>query len=323
MNDDLLYSLQQPPDPAYAAHLRQRLAHDTAHRDGRHWPLRRMAIAAAVVLVVGGLFTVPTVRASAESLLAMFRVANFVGVRMEPRTMKTDAAAVDLPRLLGEQVQLVQDPGRPVNVGSVADASAAAHFSVAEPAELPKDAQLTDIAVQGPGVVRVTADADRLRDALSALNIRDLEVPQALDGKVAVVRTGSVVRLGYALRTLSFSVFQTTTPDIALPSGIDLAELGEMALRISGMPRADAHQFAQTIDWHSTVLVPVPPNAEQFRQVDINGHQALIVQSVPVGTAQQSPRRLTSVLWSSGSKVFAVQGTLPMGDIMQVAKSIR
>jgi hypothetical protein len=322
MNNDLLYSLQQPPDPAFAAQLRQRLAHDPGRRDGHRWPLRRVAIAAAAVLIVSGLFTVPTVRASAESWLAKFRVANFIGLRMRTPALKTDAA-VDLPRLLGEQVQLVQDPGRPVNVASVADASAAAHFAVSEPANLPADARLTDIAVQAPGVVRITADAERLRDALNALNIRDLEVPPALDGKVAVVRTGSVVRLGYALRTLSFSIFQTTTPDIALPSGIDLAQLGEMALRMSGMPRADAHSFARTIDWHSTVLVPVPPNAEQFRQVDVNGHQGLMVQSVPIGTTSQSPRRLTSILWSTGSKVFAVQGTARMDDLLQVATSIR
>jgi hypothetical protein len=323
MNDDLLSSLQQAPDPAFAARLRQRLAQDAGRPEARQWPLRRAAIAAAVVLVVAGLFTVPAVRVSAESFLAMFRVANFVGVRIETRTVNTAAEAVDLPRLLGEQVQVVQEPGRPVNVGSVADASAAVHFTVAEPTDLPRDSRLTDIAVQAPGVVRITADVERLRDVLNALNIRDLDVPQELDGKIAVVRTGPVVRLGYAVRGLTFSVFQTTTPDIALPDGIDLAQLGEMALRISGMPRTDAHRFAQTIDWHSTVLVPIPPNAEQFRQVDVNGHQGLAVQSIPLGGSSQSVRHLSSVLWSTGTRVFAVQGTVPMGDLLATAISIK
>jgi len=323
MNDDLLYSLQQSPDPAFAAQLRQRLAQEVGHRETRRWPARRAAVAATVVLVIAGLFTLPVIRASAESFLAMFRVANFVGVPMERRALKADGAAVDLPRLLGDQVQVLQDPGRPVNVGSVANASAAAHFAVAEPTYLPRDTRLADVAVQAPGAVRITADADRLRDALNVLNIRDVEVPQGLDGKVAVVRTASVVRLEYAVRGLSFSVLQTTMPDIALPSGINLAQLGEMALRISGMTRVDAHRFAQTIDWHSTVLVPVPPNAEQFRQVDINGHQGLMVQSIPPGTASQSQRRLSSVLWSTGSRVFAVQGTVPAGDALQIAASIR
>ena len=321
MNDDLLYSLQQAPDPAFAATLRRRLAQDHSAGDARPWRLRRAAAILLPMLVAAGLFTMPAVRASAESFLAMFRVANFVGVRMETRALTRDA--VDVPRLLGEQVQMVQDPGRPVNVTSVADASAAAHFTVAEPADLPRDSRLTDIAVQGAGVVRITADAERLRDALNVLGIRDLDVPQDLDGKVAMVRTGSVVRLGYAVRGLSFTVFQTTTPDIALPAGINLAQLGEMALRISGMPRVDAHNFAQTIDWHSTVLVPIPPNAQGFRQVDINGHQALLVQSIPFGTPTESQRRLTSLLWSTGSRVIAVQGTVPMGDIIEIALSIR
>jgi hypothetical protein len=324
MNDDLLSALQQQPDARFVQTLHERLRHQSARpATARARPVRRIATAVTAAAAVVVLFAMPAMRAYAESFLAMFRVANFVGVRMDTRTLQDDARAVDLSRLLGEQVQFVQDPGRPVNVTSVAAASAAAHFTVAEPTDIPRETRHTEIAVQGAGVVRITADSERLRDLLDALNIRDLAVPQDLDGKVAVVRTGPVVRLGYSVRGLSFNVLQTTTPDIALPGGIDLAQLGEMALRISGMPRIDAHRFAQTIDWHSTVLVPVPPNAEQFRQVDVNGHQGLMVQSIPLGTPERSQRRLSSLLWSTGSRVFAVQGTVPGGDVLQIANSIR
>src|SRR5437868_3945329 len=81
MNEELLYSLQQQPDPAFARTLRDRLQRDpVSRRAHRAWPIRQLGMAAAVVLVVGGLFLSPGMRASAESFLSLFRVVNFVAV---------------------------------------------------------------------------------------------------------------------------------------------------------------------------------------------------------------------------------------------------
>jgi hypothetical protein len=122
------------------------------------------------------------------------------------------------------------------------------------------------------------------------------------------VRTSSVVRLAYEWRgNQAVSIYQTPTPNVSMPAGIDLPRLGEIVLRILGLPREEARRFANTIDWHSTVLVPVPPNATSFRQVDIAGHQGVSIETV-VPSAAGTRRRSTLIFWSANGRVFAMEG---------------
>src|SRR5262250_3321102 len=85
MNDDFLDSLRREPDPAFAAWLQADLKRsDTAAVPARaRWPLAKVAAAIAIVAIVAGMFTVPAVRVSAQSFLALFRVVNFVAVRVD------------------------------------------------------------------------------------------------------------------------------------------------------------------------------------------------------------------------------------------------
>src|SRR4051794_18919019 len=102
MDDDLLYTLRREPDAAFADRLRAALRHQaSAGSQQRGWPIRRLVTAAVVVLAVSGLLSVPAVRASAQSFLALFRVVNFVAVPVSNRnTVGITSQQLDLPRLL-------------------------------------------------------------------------------------------------------------------------------------------------------------------------------------------------------------------------------
>jgi hypothetical protein len=323
MNDEFLYTLRETPDAAYAERLRGRLHQLPAESTGlRRWPGRQVFAGGAVLVVVAALFSLPGVRTSAQSFLAMFREVNFVAIPVDSRLTGITGQQLDLTRLLSERVQVIQDPGTPVNVLSVDAAAQSAGFVVAQPSWLPVATTLAQVQIQGPRVVRVTADADRLREILKTLGIRDLEVPQEIDGQVGFVRTSSVVRLAYEWRgNQAVSIYQTPTPNVSMPAGIDLPRLGEIVLRILGLPREEARRFANTIDWHSTVLVPVPPNATSFRQVDIAGHQGVSIETV-VPSAAGARRRSTLIFWSANGRVFAMEGSLAPFELLQMAKSI-
>ena len=53
---------------------------------------------------------------------------------------------------------------------------------------------------------------------------------------VAVIYRAEGLRVGF---------IQAHSPEVSLPAGTDLARLGELGLRILGMPPAEAHRFAQ------------------------------------------------------------------------------
>ncbi len=321
MNHDAwLHALRTDPSPVFKAQLRERLrAQEPAAETRHYWP-RRALIAAAAVMLVGVLLSVPGVRASVAQFVSLFRVINVVAVPVDSsRIDRLKAEHLEIGALIGEHVQVVQDPGAPVNFASFGDAAAAAGMALATPQWLPDNTQVIETAVVGERVMRVTANSLRLQQVMDALGINDLTVPAGLDGHVVNVRVPPVVMIRYehqnARRT---RLFQARTPQLTLPNSIDARALGEIGLRILGLAPAEAKQFANAIDWHTTLVVPVPPNATSFQQVDIGGHRGVLIQHQP---RNQSPT--STIVWSTPERVFALVSIQHVAEAMAMATSVR
>jgi hypothetical protein len=320
-NEAWLRALRTDPSPLFKAELRERLrAQEAAPLDTRRdWP-RRALVAAAAVLVVGVLIWVPGVRASVAQFVSLFRVINVVAVPVDSsRIERLKADDLQIGALIGEHVQVVQDPGPPLDVSSFADAAAAAGMTLATPQWLPNNTRVIETAVVGERVMRVTANSQRLQQVMDALGIRDLTVPAGLDGQVVNVHVPPVVMIRYDHQNGRRSrLFQARTPQLTLPSSIDVQALGEIGLRILGLPPAEAKQFAHAIDWHTTLVVPVPPNASSFQQVEIAGHRGVLIQHQP---RNQSPT--STIVWSTPERVFALVSIQGVADAMTMATSVR
>jgi len=132
----------------------------------------------------------------------------------------------------------------------------------------------------------------------------------------------AVVQQRFRNEKRTAELLQAKSPEITLPTGVDLAALGEIGLRILGLEHAEARRLAQTIDWRSTMLIPVPGNAGSFRQVEVSGQPALLV-TAKGERKDGSPREGTIVLWSRGDMVYALAGNLSNMDLLQMANSVQ
>jgi hypothetical protein len=325
MEETQLNSLRRDPSPAFAARLQATLREQETSRSKAAWPrLRAVAVPAVVVAVIGGLLSVPSVRASAQSFLALFRVVNFVAVPVdESRIAILQSETLDPPHLIGEQMEVLEDPGPPIGVVSPEQAGAAAGFTVKVPGYEPTAVLLTGIEVKGQQRMRATADAQRLREVMEALAITDLEVPEGLDGQVVDVRIPPVVMMRYERGgTPAVEFLQAQSPEVSLPEGINLSALGEIGLRILGLSPIDAREFAQSIDWHTTLLLPIPAAATSFKQVTINGQPGVAIERVrnlPEGGRSVSH----TYLWSRDGHVFVLNGALSTIDMLKMAESLK
>ena len=282
------------------------------------WP-RRALVAAAAVVVMAVLLSVPAVRASVAQFMSLFRVVHFVAVPVDSsRLDRLKAENLEIGTLIGEHVEVVQDPGPPVSVVSMADAAAAAGMTLAVPQWLPANTAVMETTVMGERVVRVTANSQRLQQVMDALGINDLTVPAGLDGHIVNVRVPPVVMIRYEHGKRRSRLFQARSPQLTLPDSLDLPALGEIGLRILGLAPAEAKQFAQAMDWHSTLIVPVPPNASSFRQVSIGGRLGVLIHHQP---RDQSPTH--TIVWSTPDRVFALVSILAAEQALQMANSVR
>jgi hypothetical protein len=190
---------------------------------------------------------------------------------------------------------------------------------IAVPQWLPDGSSILEMTVMGERVVQITANAVRLQQVMDALGITDLSAPAALDGQVISFRVPPVVMVRYDHANGRRSrLLQARAPQVTLPTSVDLPTLGEIGLRILGLSPADARQFAQAIDWQSTLLVPIPPVVSSFRQVSINGRSGIVLQHQP---PDQSPTSV--VLWSTPDRVFALVSITGVEQVLAMAESVR
>lgn len=327
MNDDrFMHALQRDPRPEHARSLWQRLrgmgpVEDETPRFA--WTPALAGVAAAVALV--SLFVFPSVRASAQAFLDLFRVRNFVAVTVNPDRIKAlDAQKLDLRSMIGEHTQMLQEPGPRKAFLSPAAAGAAAGMFVRTPGWLPSGMSLADtVWVQGEGRMRITADAARLRQVLDALQLGDVQVPAGLDGQTIDVHAFPAVQQRFLSERRRAMLMQAKSPEVGLPSGVDLARLGEIALRVMGLSENEARSLAARTDWRSTLLVPVPLTAGSFREVDVNGAKGLLVSYEEPAAGDRPARHAVMLLWSQGEDVFAFAGNVSSDDLVQMAISLR
>jgi hypothetical protein len=319
MDDQFMHGLRAAPPAAFAKDLRERLKYQERAEPSAHSFLqrRRVAFGAAAAVLMVALFALPSVRASAQQFLNLFRVVNFTAVPVNvDRLNQLSRDGLDIGRLIGEQVQVLAEPGPAQIFATPADAAAAAGVSLRMPAAVPSNLTLVRIEVEGARSARVTANTRKLQDVLDALGIADVGPPSGLDGQMATLHVPPVMRVVYANGDREVSFLHARSPEVALPAGLNLPLLGEIGLRIMGLDRVAAHTLAQAIDWRGTLVLPVPARASSFRRVDIRGNRGLFVEST-------ERRDLTAVAWSDGGSVFGMTGSVNGQVLLQMADSVQ
>ena len=284
MDDQFLYDFRENPSPEFADKLRRKLNAQAASELRTHSPIWRrpaaVALSAAAVFLIALSF--PAVRAVAQQFLDLFRVQRFVAVSADPERLKQIARIAnegfDVKSLLSRNVKVVKEPKRLQPVDSIAAAEQLTGLTVQLPATLPREVVQEQIRRLGrQGAVEFTADTVLLQDVLDALDLRDVLVPQQLNGAVVKIRMPPQVVTKYQRNGMAqASLMQAASPEISLPPGVHLPEIVEIALRILGMGLDEARQYAYAIDWRGTVLVPVPADVASFREVEVGTSQGLL-----------------------------------------------
>ena len=330
MDERQLHEFRREPNPQYAERLRERLRRHERAGALRWRPAFGAAVAAAVI---ASLFLLPSVRVSAQAMLDMFRVRKFAAVEFDPaRIEQLQQAEKGNPMMMLGSPQVLQEPGEPQTVATPEAAGTLAGIDVRTPSELPGGLVLNKVWVEGAGAVRFTADAKRLRSLLEALEIRDLDVPQAIDGKVVSVRKPQVVFQEFTNKKRHAVLIQARSPEVSLPAGANLPQLAEIGMRILGVEASQARRLSHSVDWNTTLLVPVPQDASSFRGVEIHGNPGLIVTSSGegrlgegAGHPREGERRQEGsiVMWTEDDRVFAVAGNLTDLEMMRIAEAVR
>ena len=320
MDDRTLHEYRREPEPEFARSLRERLRRQ--ERVVRSHRAVRLLAAAGGVAVLAALFTIPSVRVSAQSFLELFRVRRFAAVPFqESRFEALRSAGEDHESLVFDRTEKVLDPGPPRYVASREAASREVGYAVSTPGYLPGGLTADSVFVQGEGAVKLMVSEAKLRALLRRLDLNDVPVPTGLDGRwIEVRKPPMVLQSFHSPRGTRTTFIQARSPEISVPSGWDVERLAEIGLRVLGLEEREARRMAHSTDWRSTLLVPVPMNASRFRQVTVHGQQGLLI-TMTDRTPEGGRRESALLLWSEGDRVFCLQSRLSGPALVQMAES--
>ena len=322
---DRLPALAAIDNPATAWAAFQNKREDWMEREQNRWSLgQRLSLAGAALGVVAVVLvlTVAPVRAWAESLLGIFRVERFTVLEIDPSALKGNALKNNqllnqaIGRVISDEVTVTQKPQKPQPVADVAAASKATGFAVQLlPGETP-----SGLLVESGAAMQMKLNRDRIQSILDEAGRSDLQIPASVDGATVGVRVPAGVlafygNCGKAGSETGFytsngadasciSLIELPSPVVSAPQEIDPAQIAQVALQFMGMSANDAANFTQTVDWTSTLVLPVERGKTNYEQVHVNGNEAALIRP-----SRQGPAGHYSLMWVDNGIVFGLSGT--------------
>ncbi len=268
---------------------------------GRAW---RPALAGGIILaLLVGVFSFAPSRAWARQLLGIFRVNKFAVVSVAPDQARIEAAGQALQDKLfvGEPEMIADEPT--VQVKSVAEASQKAGFTVRVPKALSAKPQ---ISVKGRSEASFTFSREGL---VTLLNLAGMD-PAAIPNNFNTAKLHVTVPAMANVEIGDYRITQVRAPEIDYPEGIDPQVIGQAGLRIMGVSPQEAERITGKLDWTNTLLLPIPKDAAEYREVIVAGEQGVILiprpQAVKQAAKVAAEAPSTSIRQSDVDKVESV-----------------
>jgi len=288
-------------------------------------PIVRYGVPALLILAL--VFAFPATRALAGELLNLFRVQRVTVVPVDFTGMQQLNGAVgnNISQLISDSVTMQKEPSDPVNVASADEASQLAGFNV----RAPQDITPSRISVMSGASFAFTIDRAKAQALLDEAGRSDLVLPEEVDGANVSVNIPSSVSIAFGTcpepsndseaaremeRETSTSgspgrvykdciiLAQIPSPEVSAPASLDIAKLAQIGLEFTGMTAEEAAQFTSTVDWTSTLLVPIPKNAASYQQVMVDGVTGTLIER-PSDDAPQF-----ALFWVKDGIIYTIGG---------------
>lgn len=278
------------------------------------------ALVAVIALLTVSMSFAP-VRAWAEGMLAQFRVERVQVLSVDPTLLNMLGAnqtlTQQISQLLSDSMQVTKKPNKAQTVDSAAKATLLAGFTVRLPTSRSDIAQ---IIVQDSAAFQFTVNRARAQTLMDEMGYSRLQLPASLDGALIKAKIPAGVSAAYgqcpklgeepsaprgspARTMLNCTILaQIPSPTVDTPPNLNVQELAVIGLQVAGMKLDEARAFAQTVDWTSTLVVPVPRNSASSKQVQVDGVSGYLIQR-PLDDAPQY-----ALIWVKNGIVYAIGG---------------
>lgn len=283
---------------------------------------RKLAATLAAVCLMLTLLIFPPVRAVADQFLQIFRVRQVLFVPISTERMEQlENLDVDANTLFISKPEVVGNSTEPYSVTTIADAESAVGYTLHQPTFFTSAPTATEITVNDSTTFAFQINVEGARQMLQVLEIDDVTLPDALGTTPITASMPASAALSYSGEDYQLLLYQGQSPEMQLPEGLDLSQLGKAGLRMLGLTPDEAERLSQQVDWSSTLLFPFPANIDDISQITINGASGLLTRSRGEGRRAQH----WQLYWQQDDRFYVLWGTgnISRDEIVQTADSVR
>jgi hypothetical protein len=276
--------------------------------------------AAVTALLLTLIISIPATRALADQVLNLFRVQQVTVVPVDFTGLQdltgNGAIGKQVSELVSSSITMTEKPGEPVTASDAADAGQKAGFTV----RLPKNATASRLTVLNKAAFKFTIDRTKAQALIDEAGRTDLVLPKDIDGSVISVIVPASAQADYGTcpdpsgaesgssgspgRKYADCVIlsEIPSPTVNAPANVNVAQLAQIGLEFTGMTPDQAAAFTQTVDWTSTLVVPIPKNAATYAQVSVDGVTGSLIQR----PSDDAPQFV--LLWVKDGIVYSIGG---------------
>ena len=288
---------------------------------------------AAAVIAISLLF--PATRSFAQRLLATLRVERVQTVNLDFGSLDNGVShqpLETLAKMLSDNAVVTTDE-KEFSVDSLDAATQTAGFPVRL---LAARTDKPSFEVSGAHAFHLKLDRSRLQDVLDQAGRPDLLLPASLDGATVSVQVLRSVAVSYGnckgerkskdqspaepssnAASPCLALIEAPSPVINVPSDLNLQQLAEIGLQLAGWNPVKAREFCQSVDWKSTLVLPIPRSVQSYETVWINGVRGTLL------LFPHSDRPSYALVWVDHGMIYSLIGWGDPGSAVQLASSLQ
>jgi len=298
--------------------------------------LRPVWAGAALLAVLVACLGFAPARSWAQRVLAMLRVQKIAVVPVDLQALQGPQSGNNPGKMIGQVISdniVVTMRSEPQ---VVADGSQASQLAGFQARLLSGRSDAPKLMVQGEEGFQMTLNRDRLQGILDEFGRSDLQLPSSIDGALVAVHVPKAVTAVYgqcpqpgknsaqkppSAANLAGCVMlaEVPSPTVSVPPELNIQQLATLALQAAGMSAQDAQAFCETVDWTSTLVVPIPRDAGSYETTSVDGVQGTLITLR--GWARGVPGY--SLMWVKNGIIYSLTGfgsadqAVPLADSLE------
>jgi hypothetical protein len=300
------------------------------------WRFTWAASFAAAVIVISLMF--PATRSFAQRLLATLRVERVQTVNIDFGPVQPGVSHQPVEafaKLLSDNAVVTTN-----EKSSSADSREAATQAVGFPVRLLSTrTDAPKFEVSGAHAFHLTLDRARLQDVLDQAGRPDLLLPATVDGATVSVQVPRAVAVQYGTckkgeqestdrqpppsssssANPCLVVIQAPSPIVNVPSDLNIQQLAEIALQLAGWSPVKAREFCQSVDWKSTLVLPIPRAIQSYETVSVNGVRGTLLEFPNPNNQRPS----FALIWIDNGVIYNLIGHGDPSSAVQLASSLQ